>query len=130
MNRMVLALPAALAAAALMTIPAPAHQTVSSNGARVTLHVDPDDAPEAGVTTTIKVTRVVVPRGARFSFSRCRCRLKITDAAGTVLRDSGMGRSTSFRFPSTGAYRLTYSGRFTRSGKRKRFAASFAIRAS
>ncbi len=130
MNRFVLATLAAVAAAAFFTIPALAHQTVSSNGARVTLHVNPDDAPEAGVTTTIKVTKVRVPRGARFSFRSCGCRLRITNSAGTVLRNASMGASTSFRFPSAGAYRLTYSGKYTRSGKRKRFSASFAIRAS
>src|ERR687893_616541 len=50
---------------------APAHQTVTSNGARVTLHVNPDDAPEAGVTTSIRVIKVAVPRGASFSFRSC-----------------------------------------------------------
>ena len=130
MRRFVLATLAALAAAASLTIPALAHQTVTSNGARVTLHVNPDDAPEAGVTTTIKVTKVAVPRGARFRFSSCGCRLKITNSSGTVLRDAPMKASTSFRFPSVGGYRLTYTGRYSKSGKRKRFAASFAIRAS
>ncbi len=130
MNRYVLAMLAAVAAAALFTIPALAHQTVKSNGARVTLHVNPDDAPEAGVTTTIKVTKVSVPRGARFSFRSCGCRLKITNSSGTVLRNAPMGSSTSFRFPSVGGYRLTYSGRYSKSGSRKRFSASFAIRAS
>lgn len=130
MNRVVLAVLAAMAAAALFAIPALAHQTVKSNGARVTLHVNPDDAPEAGVTTTIKVTKVAVPRGAGFSFRSCGCRLKITNSSGAVLRDAPMRASTSFRFPSVGAYRLTYSGRYAKSGKRTRFAASFSIRAS
>ena len=130
MNRVVLAVLAAMAAAALFTIPALAHQTVTSNGARVTLHVNPDDAPEAGVTTSIRVLKVAVPRGARFSFRSCGCRLRITNSAGTVLRNAPMRTRASFRFPSAGAYRLTYSGRYTKSGKRKRFAASFAIRAS
>jgi hypothetical protein len=121
---------AALAAAAFFTIPALAHQTVTSNGARVTMHVNPDDAPEAGVSTTIRVLKVAVPSNARFSFRSCACRLKITNSAGTILRNSAMKTRTTFRFPSVGAYRLTYSGRYTRSGKRKRFSASFAIRAS
>lgn len=130
MRRFVLAMLAAMAAAASLSIPALAHQTATSNGARVTLHVNPDDAPEAGVTTTIKVTKVAVPRGARFSFRSCACRLKVTNSSGTVLRDAPMKASTSFRFPSVGGYRLTYTGRYAKSGKRKRFAASFAIRAS
>jgi hypothetical protein len=130
MNRVVLAMLAALAAAAFFTIPALAHQTVTSNGARVTMHVNPDDAPEAGVSTSIRILKVAVPRGGRFSFSSCGCRLKITNSAGTILRNSAMKSRTTFRFPSAGAYRLTYSGKYTRSGKRKRFSASFAIRAS
>ena len=129
MSRLVLAMLAALAAAAVFTIPALAHQTVSSNGARVTLHVDPNDEPEAGVSTSIRVLKVAVPRGARFRYSSCGCRLKITNSAGTILRNAAMRTRTTFRFPSAGAYRLTYSGKYTRSGKRKRFSASFAIRA-
>ena len=129
MQRVVLALAAALAMTAYFAMPADAHQTVSSNGARVTLHVNPDDQPEAGQASLIKVLKVAVPSGARFSYSRCGCRLKITNSAGRVLRDARMSTRTTFTFPSTGAYRLTYSGSYTRSGKRKRFAASFAIRA-
>ena len=129
MSRLVLAMLAALAAAAVFTIPALAHQTVSSNGARVTLHVDPNDEPEAGRSSSIRVLKVAVPRGARFSYRSCRCRLKITNSAGTILRNAPMTTRTSFTFPKAGAYRLTYSGRYTRSGNRKKFSASFAIRA-
>ena len=129
MNRVVLALVATLAATAVFTIPALAHQTVSSNGARVTLHVDPNDEPEAGVSSSIRVLKVAVPRRARFSFRSCGCRLKITDSSGTVLRNAAMTTSTRFEFPKAGAYRLTYSGSYRRSGNRKRFSASFAIRA-
>ena len=127
MNRVLLA---ALAAAVLLVVPAQAHQTVSSNGARVTMHVNPDDAPEAGVASSIRVLKVAVPSGARFTFRSCRCRLKITNSAGRVLRDRAMTTRTTFTFPSVGAYRLTYSGRYTKSGRTKKFAASFAIRAS
>ena len=130
MKRVVPALAATAVAAALMAIPAFAHQTVTSNGARVSMHVTPDDAPEAGVTTDITVVKVKVPSGGRFSFRTCGCRLKITNSSGTVLRNSAMRSKTTFRFPSAGAYRLTYSGSYRRSGNRKRFSASFAIRAS
>ncbi len=130
MNRVVLALVAGLSATALFTIPALAHQTTTSNGARVTLHVDPNDEPEAGASTSIRVLKVAVPRRASFSFRSCGCRLKITNSSGTVLRNSRMGSSTTFRFPKAGAYRLVYSGSYRRSGDRKRFSASFAIRAS
>jgi hypothetical protein len=129
MNRVVLALVAAVAGAAYFTIPALAHQTVTSNGARVTMHVDPDDEPQVGRSSSIRVLKVAVPRGSRFSFSSCGCRLKITNSAGAVLRNSAMQSRTTFKFPKAGAYRLTYSGSYTRSGKRKRFAASFAVRA-
>lgn len=128
MNRWVLA---ALAAAGALTTSttALAHQTVTSNGARVTLHVDPNDEPEAGRSTSIRVLKVAVPRGARFRYSSCGCRLKVSDSSGSVLLNRAMTTRTTFRFPSTGAYRLTYSGSYRKSGKRKRFAASFAIRA-
>jgi hypothetical protein len=129
MNRVALALVASLAATAFLTIPALAHQTALSNGARVTLHVDPDDQPEAGRSSSIRVLKVAVPSRASFSFRSCGCRLKITNSAGTVLRDSRMKSRTSFTFPKSGAYRLTYSGSYRRSGNRKRFSASFAIRA-
>jgi hypothetical protein len=129
MHRFALALVATLAMSATFTNIASAHQTVSSNGARVTMHVNPDDQPEAGQASLIKVLKVAVPRGSRFSYSSCGCRLKISNSAGKVLRDARMTTRSTFTFPSTGAYRLTYSGSYTRSGKRKRFAASFAIRA-
>ena len=129
MNRVLLATLAATAASATFTIPALAHQTVRSNGARVTLHVDPNDEPEAGKRTTIRVLRVAVPRNASFSFRRCRCRIRITNAAGAVMHESAMRTRLTFTFPRAGAYRLDYSGRYTRSGRRKRFSASFAIRA-
>lgn len=121
---------AATAATALLAVPALAHQTASSNGARVTLHVNPDDAPEAGVATAIRVIKVAVPRRASFTYRKCRCRLKITNSAGRVLADRRMNTRATFTFPSAGAYRLTYSGRYRRSGRTKKFAASFAIRAS
>ena len=121
---------ACTAVAVTATTPALAHQTVSSNGARVTLHVNPDDAPEAGVATSIRVIKVAVPRGARFTYRSCRCRLKITNSAGRVLTDRRMNTRATFTFPSTGGYRLTYSGRYRKSGRTKKFAASFAIRAS
>jgi hypothetical protein len=120
---------AALAATVLLAIPAYAHQTVSSNGARVTMHVEPNDEPEAGQATAIRVLKVAVPRGARFTYRSCSCRLKITNSSGRVLTDRRMNTKATFTFPSTGAYRLTYSGRYTKSGSRKKFAASFAIRA-
>lgn len=129
MHRVVLSVVAALAMTTFFAVPAGAHQTVSSNGARVTMHVNPDDQPEAGQASLIKVLKVAVPRGARFGYSSCGCRLKISDSAGRVLRDGRMTTRATFRFPSSGAYKLTYSGSYTRSGKRKRFAAAFAIRA-
>lgn len=127
MNRVLLA---ALVAALLLVVPAYAHQTVSSNGARVTMHVEPGDEPESGQAASIRVLKVAVPRGARFTYRSCRCRLKISNSAGRVLTDRRMNTKATFTFPSAGAYRLTYSGRYTRSGRTKKFAASFAIRAS
>ena len=121
---------AALALCAVAAAPAFAHQTVSSNGARVTLHVNPDDAPEAGVASSIRVLSVKVPSTARFAYSTCRCAIRITDSAGRVVLSRSMKTRTTFTFPRAGAYQITYSGRYTRSGKTKRFAAKFAIRAS
>jgi hypothetical protein len=129
MNRVVLAFAVALTMAAYLAIPAFAHQTVTSNGARVTLHVDPNDEPEAGTAASIRVLKVAVSSSSRFTFRSCSCRIKISDSSGHVLRDKAMQSRTKYTFPRAGAYKLTYSGYYTRSGKRKRFAASFAIRA-
>jgi hypothetical protein len=130
MNRVVLAFAVALAAAAYLAVPALAHQSVTSNGATVTMHVEPNDEPEAGSPASIRVLKVAVSSRARFRFSTCGCRIKISDSSGHVLRDKAMQSRTKYTFPKAGAYKLTYSGSYTRSGKRKRFSASFAIRAS
>ena len=109
---------------------AAAHQTSSSNGARVTVHVSPNDEPRAGSPSTVSVTRVAVPRRARFSFGSCRCRLRVTTSGRAVVADRAMGRRTRVTFPRAGAYRLVYSGSYRQGGRSKRFAASFSIRAS
>ena len=120
----------AAVALGLTAAPAIAHQTVTSNGARVTLHVNPDDAPEAGVPSSIRVLSVKVPSRSRFAFRTCRCAIRITDSAGRVVMSRSMKTSTTFTFPRAGGYQITYSGKYTRSGRTKRFAAKFAIRAS
>lgn len=128
MNRMNLLI-AALMALSVAPV-AQAHQTVSSNGARVTMHVNPDDEPQAGVPTSIRVLSVKVPSGGRFSFSSCRCRVLIKNSSATTLLSRAMTTRTTFEFPSAGAYQITYSGQYRRSGRTKKFAARFAIRAS
>jgi hypothetical protein len=109
---------------------AAAHQTASSNGARVTMHVAPEDSPNAGSPATVTVTKVAVPKRAKFSFSTCGCRLKVTDSSGGVVVDKAMRKQTKVTFPAAGAYRLVYSGAYRKSGKRKKFAAAFSIRAN
>ena len=109
---------------------AAAHQTTTSNGARVTMHVAPNDEPASGRPATVAVTRVAVPRRARFSFASCGCRLRVTDSSGNVVTSRRMRKRTRVTFPRAGAYRLVYSGAYRDAGKPKRFAASFAIRAS
>jgi hypothetical protein len=107
-----------------------AHQTAYSNGARVTMHVSPEDSPDSGSPATVTVTKVGVPKGAKFSFRSCGCRLKVTDSGGAVVIDRAMRRQTKVTFPRAGAYRLVYSGSYRKSGKRKKFAAAFSIRAN
>jgi hypothetical protein len=111
------------------TAPAPGHQTVSSRGVAVTLHVQPNDEPRAGKRATIVVVRVSPPSG-RFSFRTCACRVKVATASGTVLLNRRTAKRTTFTFPDAGAYKITYSGRYrTKSGKVRGFSAGFAIRA-
>jgi hypothetical protein len=81
--------------------PALAHQTVSSNGATVTLHVAPDDAPVAGVASTISIVNVKVPKHATFRLSRAR--LRVIDATGTTLLDRRAAKRVSFTFPRSAA---------------------------
>jgi hypothetical protein len=127
MQRLTILVVVALAA---LTGTASAHQTTTSNGARVTMHVAPNDEPRAGSPATVTVTKVAVPRRATFSSGSCGCRLRVTDSSGSVIADRAMGKRTRVTFPRPGAYKLVYSGSYRRGGKARRFAASFAIRAS
>lgn len=124
---------AAIAATAALTLSAPAlgHQTVSDHGVAVTLHVMPDDEPVAGRPATIAVVKVKPPRGGRFRFGACTCRLKVATATRRVLLNRRAGKRTTFVFPYPAAYEITYSGGYrAKNGRTKRFSAVFDIRAS
>ncbi len=124
---------AAIAATAALALTAPAlgHQTVSARGVAVTLHVLPDDEPVAGQPATIVAVKVTPPRGGRFAFGSCTCRVKVATATGRVLLNKRTGKRTPFVFPDRAAYEITYSGSYrAKSKKTKRFSAVFAMRAS
>ncbi len=124
---------AAVAALSALTLSASAHghQTVSDRGVAVTLHVLPDDEPVAGKPATIVAVKVKPPKGGRFTFGSCACRVKVTSSTGKVLLNRRAGKRTSFVFPDPAAYEITYSGSYrAKSRKTRRFAAVFAIRAS
>jgi hypothetical protein len=108
---------------------APGHQTESSKGVSVTMHVTPEDAPIAGRSSKILVTKVKPNRG-RFSWRSCKCYLRISDTTGKVVLNRRASRTMSFTFPKSSAYELVFSGRVKRGGRSKRFRVDFAIRAS
>jgi hypothetical protein len=123
----------AIAATAALTLSASAtgHQTVSDHGVAVTLHVVPDDEPVAGRPATITAVAVKPPRGGRFRFGACACRVKVTTASGSVLLNRRAGKRTTFVFPNPAAYEIAYSGGYrAKNGRTKRFSAVFAVRAS
>ena len=119
----------AVAAIALTVAPSGAHQTTTSRGATVTLHVDPDDEPIVGANTPVSIIRLKVPKGAKFSFSSCACRLKVVSGSGQVIADTTMKKLARVRFPAAAAYQLTYSGRYRKGKSTRKFAATFAVRA-
>jgi hypothetical protein len=127
--------PWALAVVLALAAPAAAaeaHQTTTSEGVTVTMHVTPDDEPVSGRHSQISVTRVKVRKG-RFAWSSCGCRLKISDSSGATVLDRAMtSRSVHFTFPRSGAYRITFSGRVKgrNGGKSRSFSTPFAIRAA
>jgi hypothetical protein len=127
------ALAAAVVAAPALTAPPPAfaHETVTDHGVAVTMHVLPGDEPQAGKPATIVIVNVKPPRGGRFTFGSCACRMKVATASGRVLLDRRAGKRTSFVFPDPAAYEVTYSGGYrAKGGRTKRFSTTFAIRAS
>jgi uncharacterized ParB-like nuclease family protein len=120
----------AACAAALTAAPsALAHQTVTSNGVSVTVHVAPDDEPQAGQPAAINVLGAR-RKGYRFSFKTCGCRLTVSDSSGAKLLDRAVrAKRTAFTFPSSGAYEITVSGRVRRGRSSRKFTARFAYRA-
>ena len=114
---------------ALSVSSAPAHQTNSANGVSVTMHVTPDDEPLVGKSARILVTKVKPNRG-RFSWSSCKCYLRITDSSGKVVLNRKASRRMRFTFPRATAYELLFSGRVKRGGSYKRFRVAFAVRAA
>jgi hypothetical protein len=122
----------AVAATATLALCAPAlgHETVTDRGVAVTLHILPDDEPQAGRPATIVAVKVRPPQGGRFSFTTCACRIRVADAAGHVLLSRRTGRRTTFTFPRAAAYEITYSGRYrAKTGRTRTFSAAFAARA-
>jgi hypothetical protein len=119
---------AGLLATLAVAVPAAAHQTVSSNGATVTVHVSPDDAPVAGHASSINVLRIRVPKGATFALSRAT--VTVRDSSGRTVLSRRAAKRIAFTFPRPVAYEITVSGSYRRAGKTKRFAAAFAIRAN
>jgi hypothetical protein len=108
--------------------PAPGHQTESSKGVSVTMHVTPEDEPIAGRSSRI-LTKVRPGRG-RFTWRSCKCYLRISDSAGRVVLNRKASRSSRFTFPRASAYELVFSGRVKRGSRYVRFRVDFAVRAS
>jgi hypothetical protein len=108
---------------------APGHQTESSKGVSVTMHVTPEDEPIAGRVSTITVSKIRPNRG-RFSWRTCKCYLRISDSSGKVVLNRRAKRTQKFTFPRATAYEIVFSGRVKRGGTFKRFRVDFAIRAS
>ncbi len=109
--------------------PALGHQTESSKGVSVTMHVTPDDQPASGQPSNVIVSKVRPNRGS-FSWRSCRCYLRISDSTGDVVLNRKAKRTMRFTFPRATAYELTFSGRIKRGRTFKRFRVTFAIRAS
>lgn len=107
---------------------APGHQTESSKGVSVTVHVTPEDEPVAGRVSTI--TARVKPSRGRFTWRSCKCYLRITDSSGRVVLNRRAKRTQRFTFPRATAYEIVFSGRVKRGGSIKRFRVDFAVRAS
>jgi hypothetical protein len=108
---------------------APGHQTETSKGVSVTMHVTPEDEPVAGRSAKILVTKVRPNRG-RFSWRSCKCYLRISDSTGKVVLNRRAKRTQSFTFPRATAYEIVFSGRVKRNGRFVRFRVDFAVRAS
>jgi hypothetical protein len=108
-----------------------AHQTAVDNGAAVTVHVNPDDEPVAGRPAYLYVTKVAVRRRARFRWSRCECRLSVTNVAGEPIVDMDVRSSKAIPivFPDDDVYTIGVSGRYRKRRRWKPFSVYFAIRA-
>ncbi len=120
---------AALAVGLACAGAAQAHQTASNKGVSVTVHVTPNDEPLVGQTALILVPRVKPGKLGKFSWATCRCTLKVSDSALTVLRRGPALPRNEFVFPEAAAYRIDFAGRVRRSGKWVWFKVWFAIRA-
>jgi hypothetical protein len=121
---------AAVAALGAAVPAALAHQTITSNGVAVTMHIAPDDSPVAGRPAQIVLVGAR-RHGWRFDRARCGCHLKITSSSGAVVFNRDVRRRVvAFTFPRAGAYQLAFSGHLRHGGHRRSFNAKFAYRAS
>lgn len=116
-------------AAAAGTASAPAHQTTTNAGVSVTLHVNPNDEPVAGAQTPIHIVRIRTPKGGKFSYRTCGCRLLVQDSSGATIFNGPMGKRATVVFPREAAYRLTYSGAYRKGSRTRRFRTTFSVRA-
>jgi hypothetical protein len=105
---------------------ASAHQSTSSDGVTVTMHIAPDDEPVAGQPATL-----VLVSAKRRGWRRgdAAVRLRVTDATGRAVLDRRVRTRATFTFPRSGAYRVTWSGRLHKGSRTRPFSAAFTYRA-
>lgn len=116
-NPTLIALVLVILAGPLTPQPAQAHILAVDGSMGVTLHVDPQDEPLAGVPSRVYVL-FSPKRGSYFSLDECDCRVRI-EKGGSVLAErsvtheaehAGDSHVVSYEFPERGVYRVVVEG--------------------
>jgi hypothetical protein len=116
MKAYLLAMLVLLSLAGVLPMHVSAHVLATDGATGAVLHIDPEDEPEAGATSTIHLT--FRGRDAAFAFGSCNCVVSI-EKEHTVLYSQTLSAlnfspaaetAFSFVFPEIGIYDLTVTG--------------------
>jgi hypothetical protein len=125
----------AAASITLQAVPTFAHGTKKDNDVSVYIHIDPNDRPVAGKTSTIYF--FITDKDNKYTDANCNCRVKV-EQNGKILYDKVvhekeyLGDPTSiavkYVFPRLGTYQVSIDGQPQKTGQFQSFNLEYPIK--